>query len=59
MTVQVKDKDLHALLNLSLTFNDSRLFQVNLDRTCPFWADDSRCSLKDCHVDQCEEVLLK
>ena len=31
-------------------------FQVNLQKQCPFWTDDSRCALKDCHVNVCQEV---
>ena len=30
--------------------------QVNLHRSCPFWPDDGRCVLKDCHVEKCTEV---
>lgn len=30
--------------------------QVNLNRPCPFWADDSHCSIKDCQVEPCPEV---
>lgn len=25
-------------------------------KPCPFWSDDSRCALKDCHVQSCTEV---
>ncbi|XP_046577519.1 ERO1-like protein beta isoform X1 [Haliotis rubra] len=32
-----------------------RYFKVNLAKGCPFWSDDSRCALKDCHVDMCAE----
>ena len=32
--------------------------QVNLHKPCPFWSDDSRCVLKDCHVDMCKEVCI-
>lgn len=33
-----------------LTKNYFRYFKVNLKKPCPFWSDDSRCALKDCHV---------
>ena len=29
--------------------------EVNLDKGCPFWPDDSRCAIKDCAVDVCSE----
>ncbi|GFO27479.1 ero1-like protein beta, partial [Plakobranchus ocellatus] len=34
---------------------------VNLQKDCPFWSDDSRCALKDCHVNFCpeDEVPIK
>ncbi|XP_072319602.1 ERO1-like protein beta isoform X3 [Eucyclogobius newberryi] len=32
-----------------------RYYRVNLKRPCPFWADDSHCSIKDCHVEACPE----
>ncbi|KAF8561518.1 hypothetical protein P879_09259 [Paragonimus westermani] len=33
-------------------------FEVNLERGCPFFSEDLRCGLKDCHVSGCpvEEV---
>ncbi|KAG1663716.1 Ero1-like protein [Nymphon striatum] len=40
----------------SLLINDYfRYFIVNLDRKCPFWEDDSKCSLRDCSVQACTE----
>ena len=30
-----------------------RYYKVNLRRECPFWADDSKCSIRDCHVKSC------
>lgn len=32
-----------------------RFFKVNLKRSCPFWTDDSRCAIRYCHVESCEE----
>ena len=32
-----------------------KFFQVNLTRACPFWPDDSYCSLHGCHVKECSE----
>lgn len=32
-----------------------RFFRVNMQRSCPFWQDDGRCVLKDCHVEECPE----
>lgn len=37
----------------SLLQNDYfRFYKVNLQRKCPFWSDDSRCSLRFCHIVQ-------
>ncbi|CAN7984538.1 unnamed protein product, partial [Ixodes hexagonus] len=35
-----------------------RFFKVNLKHPCPFWTDDSRCTLRDCSVKTCSEVRL-
>ncbi|XP_044256756.1 ero1-like protein isoform X1 [Tribolium madens] len=32
-----------------------RFYKVNLRRPCPFWSDDSRCSMRYCHVEACED----
>ncbi|XP_041353019.1 ERO1-like protein beta isoform X2 [Gigantopelta aegis] len=42
-------------LNSLLSRNYFRYFKVNLKKVCPFWSDDSRCALKDCHVSNCPE----
>ncbi|KAJ0051251.1 hypothetical protein NL108_016922, partial [Boleophthalmus pectinirostris] len=34
-----------------------RYYRVNLKRPCPFWADDSHCAIKDCHVEPCPEAM--
>ena len=26
-----------------------------MHKECPFWADDGRCALKDCAVEECRE----
>ncbi|XP_078473078.1 ERO1-like protein beta isoform X1 [Lampetra planeri] len=31
-----------------------RYYRVNLKRPCPFWHDDSHCSIQDCHVKSCK-----
>ncbi|XP_049845314.1 ero1-like protein [Schistocerca gregaria] len=30
-----------------------RFYKVNLKKTCPFWADDSKCAMRYCHVQPC------
>lgn len=32
-----------------------RYFKVNLHNDCPFWADDSKCAMKFCHVEACDD----
>lgn len=32
-----------------------RYFKVNMERPCPFWSDDSTCSMKDCSVSFCSD----
>jgi hypothetical protein len=33
-----------------------RYFKVNMKKVCQFWANDARCSLKDCHIQVCNDV---
>ncbi|XP_045183596.2 ERO1-like protein alpha isoform X3 [Mercenaria mercenaria] len=35
-----------------------RYFKVNLNKECPFWADDSRCAMRNCAVNVCSEEQL-
>ncbi|XP_063982903.1 ero1-like protein [Diachasmimorpha longicaudata] len=32
-----------------------RFYKVNLLNQCPFWVDDSKCSMKHCHVRPCQD----
>ncbi|XP_014204852.1 ero1-like protein [Copidosoma floridanum] len=32
-----------------------RFYKVNLKRDCPFWADDSKCAIRYCHIKPCED----
>lgn len=32
-----------------------RFYKVNLKKECPFWADDSRCAMKYCHIKTCSK----
>lgn len=32
-----------------------RFYKVNLKKECPFWADDSRCAIKYCHIKTCSQ----
>ncbi|XP_035795439.1 ero1-like protein [Anopheles albimanus] len=32
-----------------------RYYKVHLDKECPFWVDDSKCAMRFCHVEHCEE----
>lgn len=44
---------IQPLLNSLLNKDYFRYFKVNLKKSCPFWHDDSQCSLRDCAVDKC------
>lgn len=32
-----------------------RFYKVNLRKDCPFWSDDSKCAMRFCSVNRCEE----
>ncbi|CAK1552601.1 unnamed protein product [Leptosia nina] len=32
-----------------------RFYKVNLKKECPFWADDSKCAMKYCHIKTCSK----
>ncbi|CAL1542173.1 unnamed protein product [Lymnaea stagnalis] len=51
----LNNNKIYPRLNSLLARNYFRYFKVNLKKTCPFWSDDSRCALKDCHVNVCKK----
>ncbi|KAL5008292.1 hypothetical protein ScPMuIL_013873 [Solemya velum] len=51
----LNNNHIYPRLQSLLTKNYFRYFKVNLHKECPYWSDDSRCALKDCHVSQCAE----
>lgn len=32
-----------------------RFYKVNLKQDCPFWADDSKCAIRYCHILPCQD----
>lgn len=32
-----------------------RFYRVNLKQDCPFWTDDSRCAMRYCHIETCDD----
>ncbi|KAG7199981.1 hypothetical protein KM043_014406 [Ampulex compressa] len=32
-----------------------RFYKVNLKQECPFWIDDSKCAIRYCHVQPCQD----
>ncbi|XP_059162228.1 ERO1-like protein beta isoform X2 [Physella acuta] len=57
----LNNNKIYPRLKSLLSRNYFRYFKVNLKKKCPFWSDDSRCALKDCHVNVCQkdEVPIK
>ncbi|XP_071165762.1 ERO1-like protein alpha isoform X3 [Mytilus edulis] len=51
----INNQKIYPRLQSLLSKDYFRYFKVNLKKTCPFWSDDSRCALKDCHVDMCNQ----
>lgn len=51
----LNNKKIYPRLKSLLSRNYFRYFKVNLNKECPFWADDSRCAMKNCAVDICPE----
>ncbi|KAL8564288.1 hypothetical protein ACOMHN_050899 [Nucella lapillus] len=49
---------IYPRLRSLMTKNFFRYIKVNLQKRCPFWSDDSRCALKDCHVKVCEQSTV-
>lgn len=46
---------IHPRLKSLLVRDYFRFFKVNLQKDCPFWADDSKCAMRSCHVQMCED----
>lgn len=51
----LNNRKVYPVLKSLLQRDYFRYFKVNLMKPCPFWSDDSRCALKDCHVQSCTE----
>ncbi|XP_045183589.2 ERO1-like protein beta isoform X2 [Mercenaria mercenaria] len=53
---------IHAVKNKSkrdtFTSGNGCFCKVNLNKECPFWADDSRCAMRNCAVNVCSEEQL-
>jgi hypothetical protein len=47
---------LHPRINNLIETPYFRYIKMNINKICQFWADDARCSLRDCHVKVCNEV---
>lgn len=45
-------------LSSLLVKNYFRFYRVNLNRDCPFWPDDSKCAMRFCQVQNCEEKSI-
>lgn len=49
---------IYPVLSRLLTRPFFNFYQVNLNRGCPFWPDNSKCVLRSCHVEACTEVTM-
>ena len=46
---------IYPRLKSLLVKNYFRFYKVNLKQECPFWPDDSKCAMRFCQVENCEE----
>lgn len=49
---------IYPRLQSLLVKNFFRFYKVNLKQECPFWPDDSRCAIRFCQVENCEEQAI-
>lgn len=49
---------IYPRLKSLLVKNYFRFFKVNLNHQCPFWPDDSKCAIRFCQVQNCEEQTI-
>lgn len=49
---------IYPRLQSLLVKNFFRFYKVNLKLECPFWPDDSRCAIRFCQVENCEEQAI-
>lgn len=58
-TVDTLNSDtIHPIISKLVKQVYFRFFKVNFNKECPFWLDDGRCVLKDCHVEKCSKDEL-
>lgn len=50
---------IYPRLQSLLVKNSYGYFHVDLKKKCPFWMEDSKCTMKYCHVDFCEEDTIQ
>ncbi|CAB3377523.1 Hypothetical predicted protein [Cloeon dipterum] len=50
------NNQLYPRLNSLLQRDYFKFFKVDLSTECPHWTDDSRCAIRYCHVEKCEEA---
>ncbi|XP_011306017.1 ero1-like protein isoform X2 [Fopius arisanus] len=48
---------IHPRLQSLLVRDYFRFYKVNLMNPCPFWADDSKCAFRHCHVLPCHDDI--
>ncbi|KAK2587298.1 hypothetical protein KPH14_003020 [Odynerus spinipes] len=46
---------IYPRLQSILLKNYFRFYKVNLKQECPFWPDDSKCAIRYCHVQPCDD----
>ncbi|XP_066587045.1 ero1-like protein [Prorops nasuta] len=49
------NKRIYPRLQSLLVRDYFRFYKVNLNQQCPFWADDSKCAMRYCHVQPCHD----
>ncbi|GMT28408.1 hypothetical protein PFISCL1PPCAC_19705, partial [Pristionchus fissidentatus] len=47
----------HPVLQKLLNRDFFRYFKVNMDKTCPFWADDRECASRECGIESCDDKV--
>ncbi|CAI2292747.1 unnamed protein product [Caenorhabditis sp. 36 PRJEB53466] len=55
--IDILNKLIHEKLQKLLKKDFFRFYKVNLDKTCPFWADDRQCGTSQCGIAFCDDEV--
>ncbi|CEF64384.1 Ero1-like protein [Strongyloides ratti] len=51
------NRKIFPLIQNLLEKDSFKFYKVNMEKTCPFWADDRECGSKECGIENCDDEV--